>query len=120
MLRPQFKNHTDANDYVLQVRIVERLAFPLMANVLALPELTSKLSVAVFPATADAHALVQFDADLGERALPDVVFFEFFLNSGAKSLGGDLEEVLHTSLWIGRVDLIITPHAIKAVLRVVY
>ena len=48
------------------------------------------------------------------------VFFEFFLNSGAKSLGGDLEEVLHTSLWIGRVDLIITPHAIKAILRVVY
>ena len=120
MLRAQFKDDADADDDVLEVGIVEGLALPLVALVLTLPELFGELSDSVTPATADAHALVQFDTDLGERALPDVVFFEFFLDARSQGLRRHLEEVLHTSLWIGRVDLIITPHAIKAVLRVVY
>ena len=119
MLRAQFKDDADADDDVLEVGIVEGLALPLVALVLTLPELFGELSDSVTPATADAHALVQFDTDLGERALPDVVFFEFFLDARSQGLRRHLEQVLHAGLWVGWVDVLVAPDAIEAVLEVV-
>jgi hypothetical protein len=87
MLRTKFKDDTDADNNVFKVGVVERFTFPLVALVLALPELSCELSGSVFPATTDAHALVKLGTNLGERALPDVIFFELFFYSGAKCLG---------------------------------
>lgn len=91
-----------------------------MALVLALPELSCELSGSVFPATTDAHTLVKLGTNLGERALPDVIFFELFFYSGAKCLGRHFKQVLHASLGIGRVDLLVAPDAIETVLSCIH
>lgn len=120
MLRAQFKDHTDTDDDVLEVCVVEGLSFPLVLLLLPLPELSSQLRGAVLPPTADAHALVQLDAHLGEGTLPDVVLFEFFLDAGSEGLRVHSEEVLHAGLRKGRVNLLIPPDSIQAVLSVVH
>ena len=38
MLGSKLENDADSNNYILQVGVVERLALPLMRNVLALPK----------------------------------------------------------------------------------
>ena len=86
---------------------------------LTLPESAGQLSGAVGPAAADAHALVQLDTHLREGALPDIVLLELLLDAGAERLGEHLEEVLHSGLGVGWVDLWVAPDAIEAVLSIV-
>lgn len=86
VLRAQLEDHIDANDDVLEVAIHEGLALPLVLHILSLPEVAGQVSDSVFPSSADTHALVELHAHIGEGSLPDVVLFEFPLNSGAESL----------------------------------
>lgn len=58
MLRAQFENSSHADNDVLEVGILERLALPFMFGLLRAPELAGHLSDALFPATKDTHAFV--------------------------------------------------------------
>ena len=62
MLRPQFEDHTDSNDYILKIAVIEGLALPLVPLILPFPEFTCQLGSSVLPASTDAHALVELDA----------------------------------------------------------
>lgn len=119
MLGTQFKDDGQALDDILEITVVIRLAVPLVLRVGALPELTCQLGCAALPSSADPHAFVQFDTNLRERALPDVVLLELLFDSRAESFRRDLEEVLHSVLRVERVDVGVLPDLIKSVLNVV-
>lgn len=119
MLRPQFKDHVDANDDVLEVRIEEWLAAPFVPLILSPPEFACQFSGAVFPAPADSHALIQLDAHIGERTLPDVILLEFSLNSGSQGFRGDFEEVFHSVLRVRWMDFGVSPDLVECVLDIV-
>jgi len=51
--------------------------------------------------------------------LPDVVLFEFPLNSCSERLGGHLEEVFHAGLGISRGDGGVSPDVVERVLDLV-
>mgnify|MGYP001626743373 CR=1 FL=1 len=120
VLRSQLKDDTDADDDVLKVSIIEGFTLPLVLLILTFPELAREFCRPILPASTDAHALVELDTHFGEATLPDVVLLELFLDARTQSLRGHLEKVLHTSLWVGWVDLLITPDAVKAILGVVH
>ena len=119
MLRSQFKDNANADDDVLEIWVIEGLAIPFVSLVLTFPEFSRQLSCAIFPSTADAHALIQFQAHIWELALPNVVFFEFFLDSSSKSLSGDFEEVFHSVLRVERMNLGVSPDLIEGILDIV-
>lgn len=73
----------------------------------------------VLPAAADAHALIQLDANIRKRCLPNVVLFKFPLNSGAKQFRCHLKKVLHTGLRVSRVNSRILPNLIESILNLV-
>jgi len=64
VLGSQLEDRTNADDDILKIRVVEGLAIPLVLLRLAFPEFSRHFSNAIFPASADAHALVQLDADV--------------------------------------------------------
>ena len=62
MLGAQLKDDADADDDVLKVGIIEGFALPLVALILAFPELAGQLRRTILPTAADPHALIQLDA----------------------------------------------------------
>ena len=60
MLRSQFKYDANADDDVLEVRVIEWFTVPFVSLVLTFPEFSSQFSCAIFPSTTDTHALIQF------------------------------------------------------------
>ena len=119
MLRSQFKDNADADDDILEVGVVEGLAIPFMPLILAYPEFACQFGGAILPSTADTHAFVQLHAYVRERALPNVSFFEFLLYSSSQCLCGYFEEVFHSFLWVGRVDLGVSPDLVQGILNIV-
>lgn len=116
VLGSQFKNESNSDYNIFQIGIIIGLALPFVALILTSPEVSCQLCGAVFPPTADAHALIELDSDIGELTLPNVILSELLLDSGAKRLCHHLEEVFHSGLWISWVDPLVPPDGIKNIL----
>lgn len=119
MLRSQFKNGGHPDDNVLKVSVLERLSLPLVFSLLRAPEFTSHFGDTLLPAAEDPHALVQLQADVGERCLPDVSLLELTLNPLSEHSSGNFEKVLHSSLRVLRVDVWVLPDVVEGVLGLV-